>query len=188
MIQVILVLATAAATLGAQETATWLDRPLVNWNEPGTAVPDPPKNDESRDGVIARCKLTPPSTTVAEKALDAAGWIPFWNVAQQLVREDVEIIGGMAASDGMCRPASYNLFVFVGGRFAGMLSPTPMNSRFDGSSGAVRMRPPEITAEFARYAPGDAMCCPSSRVAVRYRIDRRAQGPVVVPEEVRAIR
>jgi hypothetical protein len=94
----------------------------------------------------------------------------------------------MRGADGMCRPATYNLFVFVGGRFAGVLSPTPMTSRLDSSSGVVRMPLPLVTTEFARYASTDPLCCPSSRVTVRYRIDRTAAGPVVVPLEVRNTR
>jgi len=88
----------------------------------------------------------------------------------------------------MCRPATYNLFVFVGGRYAGVLSPASMTSRIDSSSGAVRMPLPVITAEFARYTTTDPLCCPSSRVTVRYRIDRTAAGPVVAPVEVRTTR
>ena len=88
----------------------------------------------------------------------------------------------------MCRPVTYNLFVFVGGRFAGVLSPTSMASRLDSSSGVVRLPLPAITAEFARYTGTDALCCPSSRVTVRYRIDRTAAGPVVAPVEVRTTR
>jgi hypothetical protein len=63
-----------------------------------------------------------------------------------------------------------------------------MTSRLDASSGAVRLPPPQITAEFSRYAPSDPLCCPSSRVTVRYRIDRTAAGAVVVPIEVRTTR
>ena len=94
----------------------------------------------------------------------------------------------MAGSDGMCRPTQYNVFVFVDGRFAGTLSPVLMDSRFDGSSGAVRLPLPNVTAEFARYTPNDPMCCPSSRVTVRYRIDRTPSGAVVVPVDVRTTR
>ena len=143
------------------------------WRYPPAAKP--------RSPVIRRCQLTPPRSTSAERAVDAAGWIPFWNVDQQLVREDIEIVGGMRGADGMCRPATYNLFVFVGGRFAGVLSPTPMTSRLDSSSGVVRLPLPIITAEFARFTSTDPLCCPSSRVTVRYRIDRTAAGPVVAP-------
>ncbi len=88
----------------------------------------------------------------------------------------------------MCRPTAYNLFVFVGGRFAGVLSPMPMTSRLDSSSGVVRLPLPGITAEFVRFTSTDPLCCPSSRVTVRYRIDRTAAGPVVAPVEVRNTR
>jgi hypothetical protein len=56
-----------------------------------------------------------------------------------------------------------------------------MTSRQDGSSGEVRVSPPEITVEFARYTAADPLCCPSSRVDVRFRIDRTPPGPTVVP-------
>ena len=87
----------------------------------------------------------------------------------------------MREADGMCDPVTYNLFVFVAGRFAGVLSPVPMTSRLDASSGPVRMQLPVITAEFARYTGSDALCCPSSRMSVRYRLDTTPDGPVVVP-------
>jgi hypothetical protein len=101
------------------------------------------------------------------------------------VSDEVEVVGGMRAADGMCRPATYNFFVFVAGRFAGVLSPLPMTSRLDGSAGAVRLRLPQLTAEFARYASSDPLCCASSHVTVGYRIDRTPAGPVVLPGEVR---
>jgi hypothetical protein len=171
--------------------ASWLDRPLVSWNKAGEklpAPPDAPAGGESRPGIVSRCKLTPPRSTAAERAVDAAGWIPFWNFDQQLVRDDVEIVGGMRGADGMCRPTAYNLFVFVDGRFAGVLSPAPMTSRLDSSSGAVRMPLPNITVDFARYTSTDPLCCPSAHVRATYRIERTAAGAVVVPAEVRTTR
>ena len=45
-----------------------------------------------------------------------------------------------------------------------------------------------LTAEFARYAPADAECCPSSRVRVTYRIERSGSRPVLIATESRAIR
>jgi hypothetical protein len=183
-----LLLLTSSVSAGQGTPSSWLDRPLVNWNKAGSPVPAAPGGDEAAGSVIRRCQLTPPRSTTAERAIDAAGWIPFWNVDQQLVREDVEIIAGMSEADGMCRPSTYNLFVFVGGRFAGMLSPMPMTSRLDSSSGVVRLAPPGISAEFVRFASTDPLCCPSSRVTVRYRIDRTAAGPVVLPVEIRNTR
>jgi LppP/LprE lipoprotein len=192
------VLIAAAAVLSIADTAraqappaSWLDRPLVNWNRAGDKVPAPPEaaaGGESRSAIVSRCKLTPPQSTLAERALDGAGWIPFWNFDQQLVREDVEIVGGMRGADGMCRPTIYNLFVFVGGRFAGVLSPTAMTSRLDSSAGAVRMPLPNITADFARYTSTDPLCCPAAHVRVTYRVERSAAGPLVVAAEVRPTR
>jgi len=168
--------------------SSWLDQPLTNWNKTGATVPAAPATGGPLASVISRCKLEPRRSTPAERAVEAAGWIPFWNVDQQLVRDDVEIVGGMRAADEMCMPVTYNLFVFVGGRFAGVLSPTTMSSQRDASSGAVRMPLPAITAEFARYTSADTPCCPSSRVTVRYRIDRTESGPLVVPTEIRTTR
>jgi hypothetical protein len=185
---VFLLLSTGVLESQQAASQSWLDRPLSNWNTAGGSLPSPPKAEEAKASVTARCRLTPPLSTAAEQAVDAAGWIPFHNFDQRLAREDVEIVGGMAGSDGMCRPMQYNVFVFVGGRFAGTLSPIVMASRLDASSGAVRMPLPQITTEFARYAPSDALCCPSSRMTVRYRIDRTPKGAVVVPIEVRTTR
>ena len=172
--------------------AGWLDLPLTNWNQPGGQVPRAPvaqePQHETRAELIRRCRLTPPRSTAAERAIDAAGWIPFRNFNRQLVRRGVEIIDGMTEADGMCRPAEYNLFVFVDGRFAGTLSPTLMTSRDDGASGEARFESRAIVAEFYRYTADDPLCCPSSRVAVRYRIDRTSRGPVVVPLATTAMR
>jgi hypothetical protein len=181
-------LLTVPAATAQNRPASWLDRTLASWNTAGDPVPMAPAADETNQSVISRCRLTPPRSTGAERAVEAAGWIPYWNFDQQLIKDDVEIVGGMRRADGMCRPSLYNVFVFVGGRFAGVLSPTPMASRLDSSSGVVRLPLPAITAEFSRYTETDALCCPSSRVTVRYRIDRTAAGPVVAPVEVRTTR
>jgi hypothetical protein len=168
---------------------TWLDRPLTNWNQPAAPLPKAPVAEEPRDELIKRCPPPSAPSTPAEQALANAGWIPFWNFDQQLVRDDVEIVDGMIGADGMCRPAHYNVFVFIGGRFAGALSPVPMTSRLDGSSGAVRIVSRDvITAEFARYTDKDPLCCPSSRVTVRYRIDRSGSQPVIAPTDIRTTR
>jgi LppP/LprE lipoprotein len=178
----------AAARAQQSPAGSWLDQPLKSWNTPGAAIPSPKAAEEDKLSVIKRCGLKRQAATAPEKALDAAGWIPFWNFDQQLVRDGVEIVGGMSGADGMCRPADYNLFVFVDGRYAGTLSPETMVSRTDGSSGVARMPLPQLTAEFSRYRPADPLCCPSSRVMVRYRIDRLPAGPVVIPVEVRTTR
>jgi hypothetical protein len=189
-----MLLALGSAILPALRAQTpappsWLDQPLANWNKPGAALPRAALDQAGRQRLIARCKLEVPASTDAERALAEAGWIPFLNFDQSLVRDGIEIVDGMADADGMCRPLKYNIFVFVGGRFAGTLSPALMNSREDASSGAVRVLGADgISSEFSRYLDKDALCCPSSRVTVRYRVDRAGAAPVVAPTDVRVTR
>lgn len=186
-----MILGTLAAIfawlLSAAPAPSWLDEPLAAWNTPGRPVPAAPRLKESREDTTTRCRLTVLRSTPGELEVAAAGWIAFHHLDRQLLRDEVEIIGGMAAADETCRPMTYNLFVFVGGRFAGALSPAPMSSRLDASSGAVRLTAPDrITADFSRYNNADTPCCPSSHIVVRYTIDRSGPHPVVVPIERRA--
>jgi hypothetical protein len=166
----------------------WLDRPLSSWNESVKNLPQPPKAEESVKAFAARCKLEVRRSSPAERALADAGWLPYLHVDRQLVQGDIEIVAGMTGVDGMCRPTGFNVFVFVGGQFAGTLSPVPMSSREDGSIGAVRLGPDgAIAAEFARYGEKDALCCPSGRVGIRYRVERGSR-PVVVPVSTQILR
>lgn len=181
------------ALLDAQVPAgatTWLDRPLSNWNVPGRAMPRAVPDDETIEEIAKRCAFLPMKrSTPGERAVADAGWLPFHMFDRQIVQRDVEIVGGLAGVDGMCRPVSYNMFVFVGGRLAGTLSPEEMASRSDGSiGGAIRLADETISAEFARYAEPDPLCCPSARVTVRYRIDRQATPPVVLPIAIQPTR
>jgi hypothetical protein len=143
-------------------------------------LPTAPVPEESHADILSRCRITPPATSAAERAVATAGWIPFLPGGHRTVREDAEVVGGMSGADGMCRPVAYNLFVFVRGTFAGTLSPVPMMSREDGSSGAVTLTPGGLDVEFARYQSSDPLCCPSGRVQVAYRIDR-TEPPSVIP-------
>ena len=165
----------------------WLDQPLMAWNAPGSALPKGTADAAARADALKRCKLIPP-TTAADGALEAAGWIPQPHLDRPLVSDDVEIVAGFSALDASCAPAAFNLFVFVGGRFAGTLSPGLMTPRKDAAAGPVRFVNEGISAEFARYKPGDSDCCPTARVAVQYRIDRSPSGPSVVPVTVRTTR
>ena len=183
------VLLSTAMAVGQAPSLSWLDRPLSSWNRAGATLPNVRATNDVRAALINRCKLNPRQSTTPERALAAAGWIPFLHFDGQLLQDDVEVIDGMTDADGMCRPVTFNVFVFVGGRFAGTLSPEPMTSRLDGSIGAVRtVSASEITAEFARYRAQDPLCCPSSRVTVRFRIDRTGPDVVVTPVDVRTTR
>ena len=140
--------------------------------------------------ITTRCKMTVLRNTAGERALADAGWLPIHMFDRQIVQRDVEIVGGLAGADGMCRPIHFNVFVFVNGRLAGALSPYDMDSRSDGSiGGGIRLAEDDtISADFARYNSTDPLCCPTGRVTVRYRIDRKASPPVVVPVRVQTTR
>ena len=190
VLQITAAILVVAASLTAQTPGTsWLDRPLANWNAPGRPMPRTAIDAETTSDISERCKLPLHRRTSGERAVADAGWVPFHMFDRQLAQRDVEIVGGLANVDGMCRPSAFNIFVFVGGRFAGTLSPADMYARTDGSiGGAIRLAEDDIAAEFARYADADALCCPSGRVTVRYRIARKASPPVVVPVNARVTR
>lgn len=170
---------------------TWLDRPMSNWNVSGRAMRRAAIDGETIADIAKRCALLPVKrNTLGERMVADAGWLPFHMFDRQIVQRDVEILGGLAGADGMCRPVDFNVFVFVGGQLAGTLSPTDMASRTDGSiAGGIRLADDDtIAAEFARYVETAPLCCPSGRVTVRYRIDRKATPPVVVPVGVQPTR
>ena len=181
----------ATSLLAQAREASWLDSPMKSWNTPGRALPRAEPNGETIPELAKRCSYLPLlRNTPGEGALADAGWVPFHMFDKQIVQRDVELVGGLAGADGMCRPADYNIFVFVGGRFAGTLSPGEMISREDGSvGGGIRLSDDDvIAAEFSRYLAKDALCCPSGRVRVQYRIDRKSNPPVVVPVSVQPTR
>lgn len=186
---VVLSIMISATPRSAVGSAAWLDRSLLNWNTPGGTVPRAPAGNEPRDALLKRCGLTLRQTTVNERNLAAAGWIPFLLFDRQVVRDDVEVVHGMSGADEHCQPVGFNAFVFVAGRFAGTVSPDLMTAGHDGTVGPIRMIPPDIaTVDFARYAPTNSECCPSSHVTVRYRIDRTGSQPLLVPLELRKTR
>ncbi|HIK44144.1 MAG TPA: LppP/LprE family lipoprotein, partial [Leptolyngbyaceae cyanobacterium M65_K2018_010] len=89
----------------------------------------------------------------------------------------------MADADGMCRPRQYQVFVFTQGQFAGSLSPTPMDSRTDGSLVETNLyQQGYLSASFNRYTPEDALCCPSASSLLFYQVETQQGWPVVVPQ------
>ena len=183
------VLLGAVVSAQARE-ATWLDRPLANWNMPGPVMPSVPDKAVSIAEITNRCPFLPMRrSTSGERAVADAGWLPFHMFDRHLIERDVEIVGGLAGADGMCDPVDFNVFVFVNGQLAGTLSPREMTSRTDGSiGGAIRLSDDIISAQFARYGPSDPPCCPSERITVRYRVDRSGVLPIVVPVAVQPTR
>jgi hypothetical protein len=176
-----MVMLAAAATAGRYEAAaaSWLDAPKPPaWNAPGQAIPAAPK---VLGEVDARCRdhARPPQLAEDAQVRDR-GWdlVDAYQGGWQVV-----VIGGTASYDGMCRPRQYQQFVFVGGVFAGTLSPQPMDSRTDGALTRVWLQSDTaLTAEYARYANSDALCCPSRTSHVVFEITKNP--PLVHPVSV----
>jgi hypothetical protein len=180
----ILALPTPTAAVAPGEDRSWLDAvPVAAWNAPGRPVPPapPPAGDPP---TVNRCaaQLRNPASA-AEEAVALAGW----SLVAPTVRGDgVEVVLGASSVDGMCRPTGYQLLVFSRGRFAGTLSPRPMDSRTDGAADLPTVGAAgAVEAGFLRYAADDPLCCPSRISTVGYRVEQGAQGPVVVVGAVR---
>lgn len=159
---------------------SWLDMSQpTTWNQAGADIPRPEDKGENLEScrATARKPVTP-----EDKALVNAGWTLFGAVQ---VYGDTQVISAMSDADGMCRPWGYQEFVFVDGKFAGTLSPEPMNSRTDGSARNLDLwGENKITAEFNRYSEQDALCCPSGTSYVTYEIKPVRGMMVVVPTDI----
>jgi heat shock protein HslJ len=160
-----------------RQVADWLDNPMpVAWNTSAPAIPSAPT---VAGGVDARCRGAARLPQLAEdKQVSERGW--------QLVGSyqggwPVVVIRATAGYDGMCRPNQYQEFVFVRGMYAGTLSPQPMDSRIDGALARVSFQgATRLTADYARYTPADALCCPSRTTTVTFEVatDRPMVRPV----------
>ena len=177
--------ATSTSTSTPKRAGAWLDSPLTNWNTKVTSIPRAMagKNALPMD---PRCTETQRSGHSAEdKALTAAGWKLF---GEQQQFDDVSLVMALSTADGMCRPMGYQGFVFVNGKLAGTVSPSPMDSRMDGSTSPIHLTSTStLTVGFNRYTDADAMCCPSKRQIVTYKIERTGPRPLLVPRDVAAL-
>ena len=170
----LLIVAQAASA----QTVGWLDKPFTAWNHAHAQVPKAPapKGDAPSDPRCPSAVRQP--ATAGERAVTEAGWSLYGPVRH---KGDTTVLLAQASVDGMCRPWDYQAFVFVKGAFAGTLSPVLMDSRTDGALSDVRLlSPTSIEATFLRYADADPLCCPSRVSTVRYRVDRRPEGPAAV--------
>lgn len=181
------ILAIASFTLSptaiAAEGGDWLDAETIqNWNTPGADVPPPPVQETTNFEQCERAIREP--QVPQDVAVAAAGWQLYGPVQ---LYGDTTIVMGMANADGMCRPMVHQAFVFVGREFAGTLSPLPMDSRTDGNLYSVDLfNPSYLRGAYQRYAPTDAMCCPSSEDYLFFTIEQQDGFPVLMPEDVAA--
>lgn len=153
-----------------QPPPSWLDSPLANWNRQGKDLPQLPRPVRTGDSPMAgRChdQVRQP-VVAAEKAVVKLGWT-LYGPAQ--IFAGARVFTAMAGVDGMCRPLGYQAFVYVEGRYAGTLSPVPMNSRTDGALTTIRLvNATRIVGEFARYRDTDPLCCPFAISVVTYSL------------------
>ena len=169
------VAAQEASPVASPVAESWLDRPTGSWNTPGMAIPKAPDCEDYSDMNCGQHER--PAETPQDQALVDAGWHLFTAYQQGW---GVTLVSGLSGYDGMCRPIGYQDFVFVDGEFAGTLAPEPMASRTDGASdGAHLWGADTISAQYRRYTPDDALCCPSGSTYVEFTITRGADGPVV---------
>lgn len=152
-------------------------------------VPTSPLSADAQVALEKRCGTPTAGSPESAAALRRARWVPFLHLDQPIARDGIEVVGGMTSATPGCAAESFNLFVFVGGTFAGTVSQTAMAPSRDGAAGAVRITGTDtLTVEFARYLPGDAECCPSSRERVSYRIEKTGAGPTLVATGTRQVR
>lgn len=175
--------APAAEDSRKAPTGEWLDAiPVTRWNTQGAALPKPPAVEGEPLG-SGRCagQARPPDTP-GDRALVTAGW---QLVGPLQVFGDVSLATAAVAADGMCRPLGFQAFVFVRGRFAGTLSPHPMDARADGVVTDLRLLTRDrIVVTYARYAGEDALCCPSRTSTATFGITRSPGGSVLALESV----
>jgi hypothetical protein len=171
------------AAMTEDRPSAWLDSAPVQWNQPGASLPKPPQ-DVKRDVAPDYCKTYEPSVnSPEERAIAEADWTV---VASFQGGDRITVVLGAAGEDGMCRPDPYQAFVFVGGVFAGALSPRLMGAREDGGVNRVEFAGPKrITAYFSRYTDADPLCCPSRISEATYEIRESSGKPVLVLVSVR---
>ncbi len=148
-------------------TRAWLDESKpVTWNTPGAVLPTAPKMEGTVD---PRCgSLTRPPELEADKRLRDLGWNL---IGAYQGGWDVLVIQATAGYDGMCRPRTYQFFVFYRGVFAGTLSPQTMDSRSDGALTRVALQDGgRLIAQYTRYAAADPLCCPSRTTSVVFEV------------------
>jgi len=184
----LIVLAACTAPSGPRATGPhgdrrdWLDEPLVTWNAPDAAVPGPPQVLADPPDTARCARLVRSPSSAEERSVAERGWSL---IREPETRERITIVIGSTAVDGMCRPLGYQGFVFVEGRFAGTLSPVPMDARSEGAQTQVSIEGPgEVRATYARYRQSDPLCCPSRTSVVTFGLEQEPRGPVLVPREV----
>lgn len=126
-------------------------------------VPTPRAQDyDSRDEPLCAGDARPPET-LAEQALTGRGWLL---TDPALVDGDTRVVPAADAQVGSCRFWGTSVFVFRRDRLLGLIQTEDPQAYL-----TLRLENPALLVVDGRYRkPGDAQCCPSGEVSVRYRI------------------
>jgi heat shock protein HslJ len=157
----------------------WLDmKPLPSWNERKRAILQTKKISSAE---LKRCAVVVRQPTLPQdKLLTNMGWTL---TGAAHIFGNTTVVTAAEAFDPMCRPLKFDTYVFVGNLIAGALSPGQMDSRTDGSLVNVQLTGEKnLTAEYERYRPTDALCCPSKTEAVTFVIKPDGANFLLVPE------
>jgi len=169
------------STAAAQSSGAWLDAtPVKNWNKANAAVPRAPKMSDAVSREYAeffRKPQVPVDTLVTQAGWKLYGAVQLFGPAT--------VVTALAGFDGMGRPLQYQGFVFVNGGFVGTISPTPMDSRTDGSESVITLvGENSLLVEYLRYKESDALCCPSATSYVTFTIDKAGKNGLLTVNDV----
>lgn len=165
----------------------WLDTAETpRWNTPAMRVPRVTTSALTPD-MRDRCgEQIRPAVDAHDRLLGTQGWMLVG--ARQQFGEAVVVTAALDF-DGMCRPLSFQAFVFLGPDFAGTLMPAGVDARTDGYPTRITLASrDEVIVEYARYAESDPLCCPSAVSIVVFTIRRTGQGAVAEPGQVTTTR
>lgn len=126
-------------------------------------VPEPRAQDyDSRNEPICAGDPRAPET-LAEQALTGRGWLL---TDPALVEGDTRVVPAADAQVGSCRFWGTSVFVFRKRQLVGLIQTEDPQAYL-----TLRLENPALLVVDALYRkPGDAQCCPSGKVSVRYRI------------------
>jgi hypothetical protein len=161
-------------------------QPVAPWNAPGQPAPGAPPVVGVASAATAPLQVQAhcgrhvrDPETPEEQQVAAAGWSILGGATAGW---DVRVVRGTINLDEQCRPVLYQDFVFVGGGFAGTVSPGSLTPGADGDLWArVLATPNHLAAAFAQYYPETPQCCPAGLAALDLQIQRPGGPAVVAP-------
>src|SRR4051812_43143536 len=98
---------------------SWLNGDLVSWNAAGMDIPVAPGESSVSDTQLCE-QFVRPAETAEDVQVAERGWLL---ISPYQLAWGIAVVQGFLTLDPMCRPMSFQYFVFVDGVFAGTLAP-----------------------------------------------------------------